>query len=471
MASPGAGSGPGTFRHGVHPDGAKEATEHLPVERMPFVERYTVPLAQHLGAPAIPVVQPGQRVQRGQLVARAAAFVSTAHHAPVTGTVVSIGKERYPSGALVEAIVIDADRFDPQMLAPGPAADWRSVSDKDFMALVQGGGIVGMGGAAFPSHVKLSVPEGKGCDQLVINGCECEPFLTCDHRTMVERPDAVLRGVDIAGTRVGCKGAVIGVELNKPDGISSLQAAIERRQARIARGDNDGVSFPIRVHGVQVKYPQGAEKMLIKALFDREVPAGKLPLDLGYVVNNVATMVALAELVDGGSPLIERVVTVSGSAVRRPANLLVPVGTPIRAVLDHCGGLTAQVRQVVMGGPMMGMPVATLDAPVLKGTSGLLAFEEARDPLKEAGPCIKCGQCLEACPYMLNPSRMGRLARAGRVLEMEDWLVMDCVECGACTWVCPSEIPLVHLFRSAKATIRKKKAAEQAAAKKAGGAS
>ncbi len=447
----------GTFRHGIHPDGAKEATEHLPTERMPFVGRYVVPLSQHIGKPAVAVVAVGDAVKRGQLVARADGFVSTQHHAPVTGRVVSISKERHPGGALVDAIVIEADRFDPQILEPTAAEDWVALSPKEFVQRVQAGGIVGMGGAAFPSHVKLGLPEGARCEQLVINGCECEPYLTCDHRTMVERPDAVLRGIDIAGTRLQAGGVTIGVELNKPDGITALQGAIDRRQARIDAGEHQGTPFPVRVKGVQVKYPQGAEKMLIKALFGREVPAGKLPLELGYVVNNVATMVAVADLFDAGTPLVERVITVSGSAVKRPANLIVPLGTPIRAVLEHCGGLSAEVRQVVMGGPMMGLPVATLDAPVLKGTSGLLAFDVVRDRLAAAGPCIKCGQCVEACPYMLNPSRLGRLARVGKVAEMEDWLVLDCVECGSCTWVCPSNIPLVHLFRSAKATIRRKK--------------
>ncbi|NOY26573.1 MAG: electron transport complex subunit RsxC, partial [Oligoflexia bacterium] len=426
----GARSGPGTFHHGVHPDGAKEHTQHLTIERMPFVERYVIPLAQHIGAPAVSVVQAGQHVKRGQLIARAGGFISTCHHAPVTGKVLAIDKERYPNGSLVDAIVIQADRFDPQQLAAPPAddagVDWRSATDKEFMAVVQGGGIVGLGGAAFPSHVKLAVPQGRVCKQLVINGCECEPYLTCDHRTMVEQPDLVLRGIDIAGTRLKAQGAVIGVELNKPDGITALNAAIARRQARIQAGTNDGISFPVVVRGVKVKYPQGAEKMLIKALFNREVAAGKLPLDLGYVVNNVATMVALAQLIDDAQPLIERVLTVSGDAVSRPANLLVPVGTSLRAVLEYCGGISSSTRSVVMGGPMMGMPVATLDAPVLKGTSGLLAFRHSRDPLAAAGPCIKCGQCLHACPYMLNPSRLGRMARAGKILQMEDWLVLDC---------------------------------------------
>lgn len=465
MASPGAGSGPGTFRHGVHPDGAKEATEHLPVERMPFVERYTVPLAQHLGAPAIPVVQPGQRVQRGQLIARAAAFVSTAHHAPVTGTVASIGKERYPSGALVDAIVIDADRFDPQMLVPGQGADWRSLSDKDFMTLVQGGGIVGMGGAAFPSHVKLSVPEGKGCDQLVINGCECEPYLTCDHRTMVERPDAVLRGVDIAGTRVGCKGAVIGVELNKPDGISSLQAAIQRRQDRIARGDNDGASFPIRVHGVQVKYPQGAEKMLITALLGREVPSGGLPSDVGVVVVNVATTAEIGRLLPHGGGIQERVITIGGPGVKKKGNYRIPIGTPLRFLLETVG-VEEDLSTVFLGGPMMGRAATSLDLSITKGTSGVIAFTErqtGREAQAREFPCIRCGECVEACPIFLNPSQLGLLARVGRHEEMaSDYHLLDCFECGSCSFVCPAHIPLVHRFRVAKAAVRKERATNAA---------
>ena len=450
-----------TFAHGIHPPAAKEASEHLAIERMPFVERYVIPLAQHLGAPAIPVVHAGQAVRRGQLIAKPGGFISTSHHSPVTGRVASLSKERHPGGALVDAIVILADAYDPQAPDPLPATAWAELPDKAFVSRVQEGGIVGMGGAAFPSHVKLSVPEGKTATHLVINGCECEPYLTCDHRVMVERPDTVLRGIDIAAHRLKVQRATIGVENNKPDGIVALQAAIDRRAARISAGTHQGIPFPIAVRGVEVKYPQGAEKMLIKALFNQEVPAGSLPIELGYVVNNVATMLALAELMDEGRPLIERVITVSGPAVRRPANLIVPLGTPIRAVLEYCGGLSSEVQQVVMGGPMMGMPVAALDAPVLKGTSGLLAFNTVHDPLTEAGPCIKCGQCLEACPYMLNPSRLGRLARAGMVMEMEDWLVMDCVECGSCTWVCPSSIPLVHLFRSAKATIRRHKAGEK----------
>jgi len=443
--------GAATFRHGVHPAGHKGATEALAVERMPFVDRYVIPLSMHIGAPAQPTVAVGDRVSRGQRIARADGFISTDHHAPVAGTVVALGRERYPTGELVDALVIQIDRFDPQRvvgLDAGAASDWRAADDAVFVDYVQRAGLVGLGGAAFPSHVKLSLPAGRSAERLVINGCECEPYLTCDHRTMVERPDAVIRGIDVAGARLGVAAATIGVELNKADAIEALAAAIGRR------GE---APFPVEVKPVRVKYPQGAEKLLLKALFGREVPAGSLPLELGYVVNNVGTMVALADLVDRGQPLIERVITVAGPGVTRPSNLRVPVGTPIRDVLAHCGGLTAATRRVVMGGPMMGAPVADLSAPVVKGTSGLLAFEDALGAGQDAGPCIKCGQCLEACPYMLNPSRMGRLARAGRPLALEDWRVLDCMECGACTWACPSNIPLTQLFRAAKKTIRRRR--------------
>ncbi|HSL81696.1 MAG TPA: SLBB domain-containing protein, partial [Thermoanaerobaculia bacterium] len=402
-----------SFRHGIHPEEHKEATEHSAVARMPFVERYVLPLSQHTGAACKPVVRPGERVVRGQVVAEPGGFVSTTLHSPVTGRVAAIGPRPHPAGKLVEAIEIEADPFSPQMVEGRlPAVDWRTCSDEEFVAHVQRAGIVGMGGAAFPSHVKYKLPEGRVIERLVVNGCECEPFLTADHRVMVERPEAVLRGARIVGARLGVREIAIGVELNKPDAIEALSRALKqpvppldrvpagaevggrRRPLPPRGGERVGVrgvlpdSIPIRVVPLKVKYTQGAEKMLLRALYGLEVPSGKLPLDVGCVVNNVATMVAVADAFDARLPMLERVVTVAGPGVRRPANLLVPVGTPVRAVLDHCGGLAAETREVVMGGPMMGMPLASLDVPVLKGTSGLLAFTdaEARVPVEYA--CI-----------------------------------------------------------------------------------
>ncbi|MBK8975598.1 MAG: electron transport complex subunit RsxC [Planctomycetes bacterium] len=434
-----------TFRHGVHPDEHKEATEDLRIERMPFVRSYVLPLGQHGGKPAKPVVRVGQSVLRGELIAAADGFVSTCLHAPVDGRVTAIDRRRHPNGALVEAIEIEADAFSPQTVREGEPLDVDVMPREQFVAEVQRAGLVGLGGAAFPAHVKYALPEGRKVRELVINGCECEPYLTCDHRTMVERPAAVVRGVRILARQLGVERSTIGVEANKPDAVEVLRAAI---------GDDPQV----RVVPLEVKYPQGAEKMLIKAIFGVEVPAGKLPLDIEMVVNNVGTMASLADWFDRRVPLIERVVTVAGPGIERPANLLVPVGTPVGEVLRQAGGLSQDTREVVMGGPMMGQSLASLDVPVLKGTSGLLAFtaQETAHPNEYA--CLKCGRCLDACANFLNPSRLARLSKAGRHAELEQAFVMDCMECGACSFACPSNIPIVQLIRASKSAIRSRRA-------------
>ncbi|MBZ0269513.1 electron transport complex subunit RsxC [bacterium] len=440
-----------TFRHGIHPAEHKDGTADLPTQRMPFVSRYVLPLGANLGAPSKPIVKAGQRVARGELVAEAGGFVSTCISSPVTGTVIGVGARRGPRGDLVPSIEIEADPFSPQRFASTGGIDWKSLTDDAFLREVQRAGLVGMGGAAFPSHVKYAVPEGRRIRRLVINGCECEPYLTCDHRVMVERADAVVRGIEILATRLGVEETVIGVEANKPDAVLALRKAAEGR-------------IPLTVTPLEVKYPQGAEKMLIKALFGEEVPAGKLPLDLDTLVNNVGTMAAMADWFDHGMPLIERVLTVSGAGVARGANLVVPIGTPVRDVLEACGGLLPETREIVMGGPMMGTPLPSLDVPVHKGTSGILAFTESEAEREQELACLKCGRCLDACSNLLNPSRLARLARAGRWEEMEEVHAMDCMECGACSWACPSNIPIVQLIRVSKSEIRKKAAAKKAAA-------
>jgi electron transport complex protein RnfC len=435
-----------TFRHGIHPRAHKEATEELPIERMPFVERYVLPLSQHTGAPARPVVEPGQSVERGEVVAEPGGFVSATLHAPVAGRVTAIAPRPHPSGRLAPAIEIEADRFSSQRQAAGEPLEAAGLSNERFVAELQRAGLVGMGGAAFPTHVKYRLSEGRRVERLLVNGCECEPFLTSDHRLMIERAGDVVRGAEIAAAQLGVTETVFGVELDKADAIDALERAIDGRSA-------------MRVAPLAVKYPQGAEKMLIRAIYGVEVPSGKLPLDVGMLVNNVATMTAVADWFDRRRPLVERVVTVSGPGVRRPANLLVPVGTPVRAVLEHCGGLEADTREVVMGGPMMGSPLASLDVPVVKGTSGLLAFTGDEARLATEYACIKCGRCVEACPQFLNPSRLGRLSRAGRFEEMMGYHAMDCVECGSCSFACPSGIPIVQLIRVAKGALRERAAA------------
>jgi electron transport complex protein RnfC len=436
---------PRTFRHGVHPEEHKEATAHLALERMPFVAKYTVPLSQHTGAPARPVVTVGDRVERGERIAEPGGFVSTTLHAPVAGRIVAIAPRPHPLGKLVEAIEIEADPFSAQRLAVGEPLDPTTLDNPTFVTELQRAGLVGMGGAAFPTHVKYRLPEGRKISRLLVNGCECEPFLTADHRLMVEQAEEVVRGAVIAADRLAVQETVIGVEINKLDAIEALRRAVARTPATRAA---------MRVVPLEVKYPQGAEKMLIRAVYGLEVPSGKLPLDVGVLVNNVATMIAIADWFDRRLPLIERVVTVAGPGVRRPANLIVPVGTPVRDVLEHCGGLSEATREVVMGGPMMGTPLASLDVPVLKGTSGLLAFTEEEARLPTEYTCIKCGRCVEACPQFLNPSRLGRLSRAGMFDEMVGYHANDCVECGACSYACPSGIPIVQLIRVAKGVLR-----------------
>lgn len=437
----------GSFRHGIHPHDHKESTAGLKIERMPFAERYVLPLSQHLGAPSKAVVRAGEKVRRAQVVAEPGGFVSATLHSPVDGKVTAVATRRHPSGKLVDAIEIEADPFATQRLDQRKT-DWRELDGDAFVGHLQKAGLVGMGGAAFPTHVKYKVPAGKKIERFLVNGCECEPFLTADHRLMAEHPEGILRGTEIAATRLGVDDTVIGVELNKGDAIEALNEALAKRQHGV----------PVRVVPLPVKYPQGAEKMLIRAVYGLEVPPPPgLPLDVGCLVNNVGTMAAIADYFDRGKPLIERIVTVSGPGVRRPANVLVPIGTSVRDVLDHCGGLVSDTREVVMGGPMMGTPLASLDVPILKGTSGILAFTEEQTRLPKEYTCIKCGRCVDACPHFLNPSLLSRLARAGRYEEARRQMLMDCVECGSCSFTCPSGIPIVQLIRVAKSALREEK--------------
>jgi electron transport complex protein RnfC len=433
-----------TFRHGVHPDEGKDATNRQPIERMPFVDEYVLHLSQHTGAPSTPVVEAGDKVERGELIAKPSGFISTALHSPITGTVKAIELRPHANGQQMPAIVIETDPYASQRLASAKPPPLDEIEPADVVRRVQEAGIVGLGGAAFPSHVKLKVPEGKQVRFAVLNGCECEPYLTCDHRVMVEEADKVVRGLRIIMSQVQAERGYIGVELNKPDAIERLREEVK---------DDPG----IEVVGLAVKYPQGAEKMLIDAIFHREVKIGGLPIDVEMLVNNVGTAAALASFFDEGQPLVERVVTVTGSGVVRPANVLVPLGTPVRDVIEFCGGLKPSTQQVIVGGPMMGMSQKTLAVPVMKGTSGIVALagRDYRPPLEQ--PCIRCGRCLEACPMFLNPSRLATLTRAEAPDMLSEAHVLDCFECASCSFVCPSHIPLVQLMRVGKAMVRQKK--------------
>lgn len=427
-----------SFRHGAHPAEMKEATNRIPIQRMPFVDELVLPLSQHIGAPSIAIVEPGDFVKRGQLIARPGGFVSVGLHAPATGTIEAIELRRHPSGNLVPSIVLRTDTFDSQRLHVDKPPALDELETKDILKHIQEAGIVGLGGAAFPSHVKLSIPEGKRVRYVMLNGCECEPYLTCDHRVMVEQPREVLQGLRILMKIVNAEQGYIGIETNKLDAIEILREGIT---------DED----KIEVVDLKVKYPQGAEKMLIDAIRKVEVPAGGFPIAKEMLVNNVGTAASLTEYFETGKPLIERVVTVTGSGVRRPANLMVPLGTPISALIDHCGGLVPETKQVVIGGPMMGMAQAALDAPVMKGVSGVLALTEEPVRAVDEEPCVRCGKCLQACPMFLNPTRLAHLVLAEMPEKLGQHNIMSCFECASCSFVCPSRIPIVQLIRVGKA--------------------
>lgn len=437
-----------TFRHGVHPEEYKELSDECAIERMPFVETYTLPLSQHLGAPSKAIVRKGQEVRRGQLIAEPGGFLSVGLHSPVDGTVMSIGLVDQPNGQMGQGIRIKTDPYSSQELqVPIPIAP-ESISLADFLQAVQWSGMVGMGGAAFPAHVKFAIPKDKTCRYLILNGSECEPFLTCDHRVMLEYAEALIDGTVILQRFIQAERVIIGIEANKANAVHALRLAAAAR------------NVVVEVIPLQVKYPQGAEKMLITAILGEEVPSGKLPLDAGALVTNVGTITALSWYFRKGMPLIERVVTVTGTAVGRPANVLVPIGTPMREVVEYCGGLTSDTVRILLGGPMMGVPQKTLDVPVMKGTSGIVLLTDHEVQDADTLSCIRCGRCVEACPLYLNPARMGAMARKGLWEEMEALNVMDCFECASCSYVCPSNIPLVQSFRVGKSIIRERKARE-----------
>jgi len=432
------------FSHGVHPPELKDLTEHVRIRRLPFPDEVVLPLSQHTGKPARPIVRVGDRVERGDKIAEADGFVSSPVHASAAGTVAAIELWPHASGVFQEAIRIAVAPYDAQVPRKRIIPDWKGLTAEEIVEQVRRAGVVGLGGAAFPTHVKLVPPKDVTIDTIIINGCECEPYLTTDHRTMVEYPDRVHLGTRLMMKTLGVDRAMIGVENNKPDAIERLQATIP-----------EDLKGKVTVHGLTVKYPQGAEKMLIKSLLNREVPSGKLPMHVGVVVHNVASVATIAEVFDTGLPLVERIITVTGPGVRRPSNLIVPVGTMTKDLVAACGGLTDTAREIVFGGPMMGAAQASLDVPVMKGTSGLIVLTDAEVKPQRSYPCIRCGHCLDACPVFLNPQVLGQLAMYERYDEMNEHHLQDCMLCGCCGYTCPSNIPLTQLFALAKTHLRR----------------
>lgn len=429
------------FKGGIHPPDSKNLTRDKAIEILPLPERVIIPLQQHIGAPAEPLVAVGDEVKKGQPIGQARGFISAPVHATVSGKVKKIAPFPHPSGSDMPAVEIISDGEDSWLETLHEERDIEKLTVEDIKAKITDAGIVGLGGAAFPTHVKLSPPENKKIDTVLLNGAECEPYLTADHRLMVEEADSIIEGLTLLMKVLGAEKGYVGIEDNKPESISAMM--------RAATGTN------IEVVSLHVKYPQGAEKQLIKSIIGKEVPPGGLPMDVGTIVQNVGTAYAVYEAVKFSRPLIERITTVTGSSVKNPKNLKVRIGTPTQELIDFCGGLNDDAGKLVLGGPMMGDGHYSFEVPVIKGSSGIIVMKEDEIRDRESQPCIRCGRCSRVCPMYLEPGSMGIFAERDRFEDTENYNVMDCIECGCCSFVCPSDRPLVHLFRYSKAAIIK----------------
>ncbi|MCL2042039.1 MAG: electron transport complex subunit RsxC [Bacteroidales bacterium] len=428
---------------GTHPPECK-FSERAAIEELALPTRAVFPLGQSLGAPPVPVVQKGDAVKVGQMIAKGEAFISSNIHSSVSGKVVAIDDCIDASGYKRPAIIIEVegDEWDASIDRSPDLKRTIHAEKEEIIAIIKEHGIVGMGGAAFPSHVKLMIPEGKKCEALIINAVECEPYLTSDHRLMLEKGEELLVGVKILMRAVEVKKAYIGIENNKPDAIAHL--------TELAKG-YDG----IEVVPLKVKYPQGAEKQLIQAIVNREVPCGKLPIEVGVVVVNVGTAVAVYEAVQKNKPLIQRVVTVTGKSLAKPSNFYVRIGTPTFMLIEAAGGLPDDYGKLVSGGPMMGKAVTSLDIPITKGTSGILLMtrkESKRIPVQN---CIRCAKCTTICCMGLEPYLLSNLATCNDFEQLEGEGVMNCIECGSCQYICPSGRPLLDMIRTGKGQVGK----------------
>ncbi len=424
-----------TFKGGVHPAEQKTITENLPFEVMPIPKQIIVPLTQHLGKPAIPLVKKGSEVKAGEIIAERHGFISAPIHSPVSGKVIKIAVDSNVNGFPKDAIVIQTNGINELVTFPSLNPD--EVTPEEIRERTKDAGVVGQGGAAFPTYVKLTLPEGKHLDVVILNGCECEPYLTRDYRLMIERTDDVLSGLMLIMKALGVTKGVVGIEDNKPEAVAKLKKAAKKYTS-------------ISVETLKTKYPQGAEKMLIKAVTGKEVPPGKLPFDAGVSIQNIRTAISIYDAVVKGEPQISAALTVSGGGINQPKNLIVPIGTPLSEVLDFCGGVKENAVKVIAGGPMMGVAQYDFSAPIMKATSGILVLTEEEVSDHDETPCLRCGMCVDVCPLNLLPTKLARVSQLERFEDAEQLAITVCMECGTCTYTCPANIPLVQWIRLGK---------------------
>lgn len=430
---------PRKFIGGVHPDDGKALSCEKPIRVAPLLEKYVVPVTQNIGKPPKVIVNKGDLVKKGQLIAEADGFVSVPLHSPTSGTVGETVLIPGAVGTMIPAIEIISDGQDEWGSPLEPIPDWKNTDREILKKRICDAGIIGMGGAAFPSHVKLSPPPEKVIDTLILNGAECEPYLTADHRLMLEHPNCVLEGAAIAAKILRVDRVFVGIEENKQNAIDAMKEIAGK--------------YGIKIVPLRVRYPQGAEKQLIMAITGRHVVAGGLPMDVGCVVQNVGTCAAIRAAVVEGHPLIERMTTITGSPVKDPCTWQLRIGTPVAEALKLAGGIVAPAAKLILGGPMMGFAQATLDGSVAKNSSGILLLQAEETGQYTSNPCIRCGRCVDACPMRLLPGPISVLVESEKYDQAEQAFVMDCVECGACSYVCPANRPLIQHFRRAKAEI------------------
>ena len=424
---------------GVHPPESKTLTEHLAIETLPVPDEVDILLQQHFGAPCRPLVDKKAKVSEGDLIGEVAGGLGAGIHTSVTGTVKGIGPAAHPVSVTSPSVTIQSDREAPaKTYSP---TDWRTLPAEELRKRVKAAGIVGIGGAGFPTHVKLAPPPEAKIDLLIINGVECEPYLTTDHRLMLEHPKEILEGAKIILAMLGIKECHIGIEANKMDAVELLRKTLR---------EPDSNGFKITVDALKVKYPQGSEKQLIESITGRRVPGFGLPFDVGVIVQNVGTTKAIYDAVVLNKPLYEKVMTVSGRGISRPANLKVRIGTRLSDIVSYLGGTKPDLARIVLGGPMMGFPISTLDVAVTKTTSGVLFLTEEEIDSRPHGSCIRCGWCLDACPMGLQPNEIGVYVEAGRPQDTAKFGLFECFECGCCAFVCPAKRPLVQFIRLAK---------------------